>query len=214
MGTTVLWYSANEICVCHGSNCNSEAAGTQTVRSVCTVPCSREKTDQLIELGSSQGQKWAFPIAVLGRHSFPSCYVIFRGVSVFAAPFTSFLWCDSFANSLLDTSCGQELCMQQLLHLGRDRRAGKGGSFTWEEDRGTSRLTAPLFPLPCSLHCVLTTQWTVWLHPFLFTSLLLHCLVAVSLSQYCIWLLHSSHSSLSAPRKLWDLNRYHKLFLL
>lgn len=42
--------------------------------------------------------------------------------------------------------CGQSCDCNSLLHLGRD--TGGGGGFTWEEDRETSKLLAPGFPMP------------------------------------------------------------------
>lgn len=68
MGTTALLYLANQICICHGPNCNSKgwAASTQTVLIVCIVACSRRR---LIKSGFSGGWKWAFSIPVLDRPS-------------------------------------------------------------------------------------------------------------------------------------------------
>lgn len=69
LGTTVLWYLANQISVCCVPNCNSCKHSNMPI--VCTVACSRGRQ---IKSGSSGGQKWTYPIPVIDRHllvSFP-----------------------------------------------------------------------------------------------------------------------------------------------
>lgn len=124
-------------------------------------------------------------------------------VSEFVAPSTSFLWHDSFAQFIPSSTSYVGRAVNATVCSTGAETQGRGGGFAWEEHRGTSRLPAPVYLLPCSLRWVLPTQWTTWVDPFLSASLPLSCLAVYP---------NTAPSSptlpivlyLAVPRKLWD----------
>lgn len=160
--STALWYLGNQICACYEPHCNSKgwAAVTHTVLILGIVASN---TGRMVKSWPSGARKWTFPIPALTDNcSFPFPYILFCSVLVFAAPFTSFLWHDSFVQFFLPHPVWAELWMQQSAPAGQRHR------MRWwlprEEDRGTSRF--PAQSSCCLVLCIL-------------------CYPVVSLSQDC-----------------------------
>lgn len=113
----------------------------------------------MVKSWPSGAQKWTFPVPTLTDNcSFPFPYILFCSVLVFAAPFTSFLWHDSFVQFFFPHPVWAELWMQQSAPAGQRHR------MQWwlhkEEDRGTS-----IFPAQssCALFSVFfATQLSVY----------------------------------------------------